>query len=287
MSDGTDVQVPTGLEGDAAASVALPWLEWGAPDAPRTALLLHGLTSAAAVWWRVADALAAEGFRVVAADLRGHGVAPRTLRYPLGAFAADVLRLRPNGVAAGGAGVTGAPDAASAGAWDVVIGHSLGGAVAAIALAADQGWARAAVLVDPALRGVGSGAAAEAFRAGAVAEVEHPDAEQIRAAHPEWHPEDVVLKVRAAQQTSRHTVEGVLSDTAAWDVPRLFDRIAVPVTVLGADPETGDAVVSAELGAQLAAAHPNVSYTVASGSGHSIHRSDPSRVVAEVLEATA
>ena len=261
----------TGLEIDEATSVALPWREWGAADAPRTALLLHGLSSASAVWWRVADLLAARGFRVVAPDLRGHGDAPRTLRYPLGALAADVLRLHP-----GGAG----DDTP----WDLLIGHSLGGAVAVLALAHDPSWAKAAVLVDPALRNLRTDnpVAFAAFVAASIDEVERPDAAVIQAAHPDWHAEDVHLKVRAAQLTSRHTVEGVLGDTARWDVESQFERITVPVTVLGADPTFPDAAVSAALGERLAAAHPNVSYAVATGSGHSIHRSDPERVAAEV-----
>ncbi|AYG03801.1 alpha/beta fold hydrolase [Gryllotalpicola protaetiae] len=265
----------TGLEIDEATSVALPWREWGAADAPRTALLLHGLSSAGAVWWRVADLLAARGFRVVSPDLRGHGDAPRTLRYPLGALAADVLRLRP------GAAADGTP-------WNVVVAHSLGGAIAVLALAHYPSWARTAVLVDPALRNLRADnpVAFDAFVTAAIAEVEQPDAAEIGAAHPDWHAEDVQLKVRAAQQTSRHTVEGVLGDTARWDVESQFERIAVPVTVLGADPAFPDAAVSAALGERLAV-HPNVGYAVATGSGHSIHRSDPERVVAEVLEITA
>lgn len=264
----------TGHEFDEATSVALPWREWGAADAPRTALLLHGISSAGGVWWRVADLLAAQGFRVVAPDLRGHGDAPRTLRYPLGALAGDVLRLHP-----GRGGDGGDP-------WDVVVAHSLGGAVAVLALAHDPGWARSAVLVDPAVRTLRADnpVAFDAFVAASIAEVEHPDAAAIQAAHPDWHPEDVHLKVRAARQASRHTIEGILSDTGGWDVVSQFERITTPVTVLGADPSAPDASVSAALGAHLADAHGNVRYTVATGSGHSIHRSDPDRVVAEAVE---
>jgi len=261
---------PTGLEVDHAAAVELPWVEWGAVGGARTALLLHGLSSAGPVWWRVADELAGHGFRVVAPDLRGHGVAPRTLHYRLGQFAADALRLRPS------ADVP----------WDVVVGHSLGGATAVLALRADPGWARTAVLVDPALR-VTAGRNAEAFRAVAISEVENPDPTQIQAAHPDWHPQDVQLKVQAAHQASRHTVEGVLKDTTAWDLSSVFDGITTPVTILGADPDRPDAAVPPELGRQLARAHPAIHYTIAAGAGHSIHRSHPSRIVREIMAITA
>jgi pimeloyl-ACP methyl ester carboxylesterase len=275
----------TGLEIDPATAVALPVTQWGAPRASRTALLLHGLSSAGAVWWRVADGLAAQGFRVVAPDLRGHGDAPRTLRYPLGAFAADVLRLRPSAERHAEHAADPVSEQAAV-PWDVVVGHSLGGAVAALALASDAAWARTAVLVDPALRQPGgTSPGALAFRQATVAEVEAPDAAAIRAANPDWHPEDVHLKVRAARQTSRHTIEGVLDDTAEWDLPPLLERLELPVAVLGADPARG-AVVSSELGARLAAANEKLRYTVVAGAGHSVHRSHPERVVAEVLELT-
>lgn len=50
----------------------------GPSDAPDVVVLLHGHPRTGATWWRVAGALAAEGFRVVVPDLRGYGgsVAP-------------------------------------------------------------------------------------------------------------------------------------------------------------------------------------------------------------------
>ncbi|HSK98147.1 MAG TPA: alpha/beta fold hydrolase, partial [Euzebyales bacterium] len=66
--------------------VALPTLEWGVHGS-RRALLLHGLSSAASTWWRIADALAGAGYRVTAPDLRGHGNAPHTSSYRLSGYA--------------------------------------------------------------------------------------------------------------------------------------------------------------------------------------------------------
>jgi pimeloyl-ACP methyl ester carboxylesterase len=45
--------------------------QWGA--GPRRALLLHGLGSSGASWWRIAEALAEREFQVCAPDLRGPG----------------------------------------------------------------------------------------------------------------------------------------------------------------------------------------------------------------------
>jgi pimeloyl-ACP methyl ester carboxylesterase len=50
----------------------LEWLPTG-PAAGATVVLLHGYMDAAATWEAVAPSLAAEGFRVLAPDLRGYG----------------------------------------------------------------------------------------------------------------------------------------------------------------------------------------------------------------------
>ncbi|MGQ9928168.1 MAG: alpha/beta fold hydrolase [Chloroflexaceae bacterium] len=52
-------------------SVRLSYLDWGGAGPP--ALLLHGITSSAATFWRVAPALRAAGHRVIALDMPGHG----------------------------------------------------------------------------------------------------------------------------------------------------------------------------------------------------------------------
>jgi pimeloyl-ACP methyl ester carboxylesterase len=120
---------------DPSFPVRLSTLRWGNPDARPAALLLHGLTSAAGTWWRVASDLAAAGWSVTAPDLRGHGASPRTTRYALHDYAADVAALRPEG----------------GGAWDLVVGHSLGGAITTAVAEADPRWTASAVLLDPVL----------------------------------------------------------------------------------------------------------------------------------------
>src|SRR6478752_2668023 len=117
------------------ASVTLPRLSWGDPSAARRALLVHGLGSNGALMWRYGVALADAGWRADAVDLRGHGAAPRGVDYTLAAYASDVAATRP----------------ADGGAWDLVIGHSLGGAASVLAAADDADWTRRLVLVDPAI----------------------------------------------------------------------------------------------------------------------------------------
>jgi pimeloyl-ACP methyl ester carboxylesterase len=99
---------------------------WGA--GPRTAALVHGWSDDAQTWWRVAPAVAALGFTVLAPDLRGHGLSPRADGYELADFAADLVETLPAEP-------------------DLLLGHSLG--ALACGLAAPSIRPRRAVLVDP------------------------------------------------------------------------------------------------------------------------------------------
>jgi pimeloyl-ACP methyl ester carboxylesterase len=120
---------------DAIVPVVLPTMTWGNLASEKTALMVHGLGSSAATCWRVMEALASDGYCAVAPDLRGHGSAPRTTRYRIADFAADISELSPP----------------RGGSWDVVIGHSIGAASAVVAQAQKPSWAKQLVLLDPAL----------------------------------------------------------------------------------------------------------------------------------------
>ncbi|MBU8537584.1 alpha/beta fold hydrolase [Falsiroseomonas tokyonensis] len=90
-------------------------------------VLLHGLLGAGQNFGAVQKQLAADGFRVLALDLRNHGASPHAPGMDYAAMAADV-----------------AETLQAEGAWPAaVIGHSMGGKVAmALALARPEGVAR-------------------------------------------------------------------------------------------------------------------------------------------------
>lgn len=90
-------------------------------DGSRLLVLLHGLGATRQVWQRFVHAGNWQG-SWLAPDLRGHGLSPRAASYALGTHAADIADL-----------------IAKFGVWDeiVVVGHSMGGA---IALTLASGW---------------------------------------------------------------------------------------------------------------------------------------------------
>ena len=217
---------------------------WGAGGGRRV-LLLHGLQSSGATWWQVASALAEAGDDVTAPDLRGHGASPQGERYGFRDFVGD---LRPG--------------------WDLVVGHSLGGALAAQALADDPGFARRAVLLDPVLEI--PEADFEAVLADQLAE-RHLDTARIQAANPSWHPDDIRRKLEASAACAPETVEAVLRENRPWDHAHL---LTTRLEILGGDPAHGAIFARGD--------HPG--YRLLPGTGHSPHRDDPHAVL-EALDA--
>lgn len=246
------------------APLALPSLTWGPTDAPRRALLIHGLGSSGALMWRLGAALGEAGWAASAVDLRGHGSAPRALDYTIDAFAADVSATTPP----------------HGGPWDLVIGHSLGGAAAVVASAGQPGWARRLVLIDPGI--VVLGADAEAVRVSQEQAFADNRAELVRAEHPEWHPQDIELKVDAVARASRWAVDQVAVQNPDWDVRDACARVTVPTHVIGADPEVYS-LFTGDIAAGVLAANPRFTMSIVAGAGHSPHRDKPDETVRQLL----
>ncbi|RKS93571.1 pimeloyl-ACP methyl ester carboxylesterase [Microbacterium sp. AG790] len=248
-----------------AAAVTLPRLSWGDVRARRRALLVHGLGSTGALMWRYGVALADAGWLATAVDLRGHGTAPRTLDYSIDAYAADVGQTRTD---------DGDP-------WDLVIGHSLGGAAVTVASAADPDWTRRVVLIDPAIHLADRDR--ENVRVGQEQSFADPSIDAVRAEHPSWHALDVELKARAAQQASRWAVEQTSLQNTPWDVRAAAARLSVPTHVIAADPEVFS-IFQGELAAEVLR-NPLVTMSVVTGAGHSPHRDLPEDTMRHLLDA--
>lgn len=228
------------------------------------ALLLHGLGSDGTVWWRLASQLADRGWLVLAPDLRSHGRSPTAIDHRITTLADDVALL--------GDG------------WDLVVGHSLGGAIAADLLARDRVEVAAALLVDPVLHV--PDADREALRLGQRADVgELGSAVEVAGAHPRWHPRDVERKRAAAALVTPEVVDLVVDHNDPWDVRDRVARWRAPVEVLAADPAHG-ALVSDAAHHVLAEA-ATVAVTEVDGAGHSIQRDDPVALWDAVERVTA
>lgn len=91
------------------------WLSWGDPTRP-TAVLLHGGTAHAWWWWFTA-ALLKDDLHVVALDLSGHGSSGWRTRYTYADWVEEVLAVA----------------LPSESARPVLVGHSMGGMIAAVA----------------------------------------------------------------------------------------------------------------------------------------------------------
>lgn len=221
------------------------------------ALLIHGLSSNSSTWWRVADALKEQGWDVTSPDLRGHGSADRAASYALEDYAGDL------------------PD----GPFDLIVGHSLGGAIAVLRAAT----ARRLVLLDPVLEVL-----AEDFdeiKAEQLAELELTP-ENIRASKPQWSESDLALKITAVAQVDPTAVERTFSDNPTWNVLEAARALTVPTLILGADPAVSSLLPIAT-GEALMAANPWVEYRMVEGAGHSVHRDRPEVVIAALLALPA
>jgi pimeloyl-ACP methyl ester carboxylesterase len=231
----------------------LPTTRWGDPSSARRALLVHGLTSSGATWWRVAEALAADGWLVTAVDLRGNGDAPTAESYSFADYASDLPR----------------------DGWQLVIGHSLGGAVAVVA-ASEPGFTERLILLDPALEVAGTDL--QSLLVGELAEL-RLDEDGFRALRPSWHPVDIAHKAAAVRRAGAAMTERTIADNTPWTVLPDAAALPVPTLIVGGDPAVYS-MLTAESAAAITAANPLVDYRVVPGSGHSPHRDRPEETLA-------
>jgi pimeloyl-ACP methyl ester carboxylesterase len=236
----------------------LAYREWGAPDAPRTVVLIHGITSSSLSWVRVAPVLG-QRYRVIAVDLKGHGDSGQPPSgYHLAEQGQEVAALCTH---------LGLREA-------TVIGHSWGGAIALI-LATSTAVVARLVLEDPA---IGLRDADREQRANveagyaAMVGVERDEAERAARANLAlgWSEADVAGKVDAAMKGSRAAVLAVFNENRPWDLRDRVAQLACPTLLLVAATDKGG-IVDADARA-LAAANPHVQTVEVPGADHNIHR---------------
>jgi pimeloyl-ACP methyl ester carboxylesterase len=212
----------------------------------RVAVLVHGIQSDHRAWHRVSAELRDEGFRVIAVDLAGHGVSPRSRRYSPAAWADDVVEsLEP---------VVGDR-------IDLIVGHSLGALVAS--RVADRIRPRAAVYIDPAF-GFPRGVHGALLKAVFVLSP-RPRAWTLRRLNPRWGDDDVDLELATLAVWDRRTLLG-FTRTSTLTPPASL--VAPSLVVL--------AERSMLIGARDEAALRELGMTVerVPGAGHTVFRDD-------------
>ena len=238
--------------------VALHVRVWN-PGAARRVLVLHGLGSDGGTCWQLAEAVVSAGATAVVPDLRNHGLSPTTEDHRISAYAADVALL--------------------ADAWDLVVGHSLGGAILA-ELCARPGFARRGLLLDPVLwlRPSEREPLKQALGAEVGGVLTH---ERLAVEQPDWSPEDRHRKVLAAATVSRRTTDRTIDDNDPLDQRAFIADWTCPVHLVAADPDEGALLLPEDVEAARAA-HPGVTATTLEGAGHSVHRDQP-QVVGDLV----
>jgi pimeloyl-ACP methyl ester carboxylesterase len=274
-----------------AAGFRWAWRAWGPETAPPV-LLLHGVGSSSATFWRLGPALGAVGRRVVAIDQAGHGRTGRWLgHHRFRDNAADVAAfVEASGLAGPGpaSAATGASRQPEGGSL-VVIGHSWGAMTAAALPAAGLRPDRIVLLDPPA-----APLATMQAMADDPGEAPYPDLAAARAAvqaaNPDWDERDVVGKAEALQAMDPAAVRSVLVDNGDWDggLSDLADAAAVgiPVRVIRGEPVHGGLTPDAYLTALRRTVAGARSVTIA-GAGHSPLRDDPPMTIRAVLAVLA
>ncbi len=240
-----------------------------AEDAP-TLLLLHGLTDSGEGWPEAVDHWK-DQYAIVTVDQRGHGRSPR--------FTPDQRQHHPGEVL-----VDDALHLLEQLERPVLLGHSLGGAVALTAGVRRPDLVRALVLEDPAPLDPGEPVRdptrGEAYAAGLRPSREAPDDEALlrsrREQHPDWPDSELLVTGRAEQQTDLDFLEaGEWKPLTPW--PDLVARLEVPTLVVSGDAAGELCVDDAMEDGFRRAGNPHLELVRVPGAGHCVRRDQPTR----------
>ena len=256
-----------------AADIPFSVLAWGDPAA-RPLVLLHGVTASAAIWWRVAPALAATGRRVLAPDLPGHGRTGHwTGRHRFADMAQDVAAwIRAAGVDR--------PDLQ-------IIGHSYGAVVGAHLPAAGIRPATLVLLDPPYLPHSLMARQVEDTTERAYDDLDEAIA-AVTASEPTWSAGDVRAKAEALTEIDETAARAVLLDNGDWDagLSGLADPAAadLEIWVVKGEQATGSYLPDAALPAFVARLGADHILTIKDGA-HSPQRMLPEATVVAFLRA--
>ncbi len=217
----------------------------------------HGITDNGLCWTSLAAGLS-HRYDLILYDARGHGLSgkPET-GYGMASHAADL------------AGLIAALELER----PIIMGHSMGGSIAAVAAAEDPALATALVLIDPAwLEKPGDPAKAlEEFQAwfdSVRNRSEEKLMKTVSEENPHWPFEDWQPWAESKTQVSARVVE---TYAGVPDLGEFFPRITIPVLVVKADAGNTGRKRNEAVAALLARGK----IVHIDGAGHSVHRDKP------------
>jgi pimeloyl-ACP methyl ester carboxylesterase len=232
----------------------------GGPDL----LLVHGLTDSSGGWGQ-AVAHWGRSYRVTTLDLRGHGESPRFTEAELQGHPGDLM-------------VEDVVAVVSRLERPVVVGHSLGGAIALAVGAHHPELVRALVLEDPAPRGPEEpqplperGRQYLDELAPSRSATDDDDLVKVRREqHPGWPEEELLSTGRAEQRIQDdYLLGGDWKPTEPWT--ELLGRLTVPTLLVTGD-VLDEVVVSPEMEVGMRAAWPSLEVRRLEGAGHCVRR---------------
>jgi len=253
---------------------------------PPAFLLLHGLSSNARTWDRVAGQLAQAGYLAVAADQRGHGLSDKPeAGYDFATITRDLKEL----VAALGMD------------RPILAGQSWGGNVVLEAAARYPEISRGLVFVDGGFLELGSRGKWEDVSR----ELRPPDlaglpraeiVNRIGEMFPEWVPEGVEMTLGNFQQFEDGTVRpwlplrhhmAILRALYDQDVEALFPQVHLPVLICPADDGTDWSERKRTQVENAAARLPHAEVHWFIGAAHDIHVDQPVHLAQAMLAFAA
>jgi pimeloyl-ACP methyl ester carboxylesterase len=239
-------------------------------EAP-TLVFLHGLTDSGSGWPGAVEHWGAD-YAILSFDARGHGDSPRFTPEQLDAHPGDVM----------------VEDATALleqlGSPPVLVGHSLGGAVALTVAVQRPDLVRAVVLEDPAPLGPGDPqrepTRGKDYLAGVEESIAAPDESTLlrlrREKHPTWAEDELLVSGLAEQKMDTDYLGGGdYRPGTPW--PDLFEALVVPALVVTGDAHEGICVDSEMEEGIASIGNPNVTVVRLSGAGHCVRREQPAR----------
>ncbi len=213
----------------------------------------HGYSDSSLCWGHLPEDLG-QNYRVTLMDARGHGDSAKPESgYDINTMAQDMIALMRYLKMS----------------QPVIIGHSMGGSLAAHLAAIEPDLPSGAILIDPAFRD----RKASRDRVSEMEEIKKMDvnqvAESIRKKHPNWPDIFIVPSAEAKLKMSPNVIKLMPTIDATWKDD--LNKEKCPMLLITADPDDG-AIVTEETTKYVQSNHPNVKVLHIPGVGHSIHR---------------